>query len=179
MTSPSIVRPATQRDKAGVWKLFYQCYEENGMSAISPSKVEYHIDRLINPANIIADDTGPRGIIGVIGPPDDLEGCIMVAFNTKWYSDEITLDEYLNYVDPRFRASNHSKSLIGYAKDMTDKLRVGHPTLHLVIGVLSTTRTAAKVRLYRQQLRECGSFFLYPVPPDLPVVNEKPKQRYG
>lgn len=165
MTLASVVRAARPEDKAEIWRLFRILHKENGLSPMSEKKVDYHIDRLLNPENITADDSGPRGLIGVIGEVGRLEGVIMLAFGTQWYSEEITLDEYLNFVDPAHRASNHAKTLIAYAKHMVDQIRMTHRNLKLVIGVLSTKRAAAKVRLYERQLTVSGCFFVYP-PPD-------------
>lgn len=134
------------------------------MLPMAPRKIGYHIDRLLNPKNIAADDFGPRGLIGVIGAHGSLEGAIMLSFGSPWYSDEISMDEYLNFVDPAHRASNHAKTLIAYAKHMVDQIRPLHPEFKLVIGVLSTERTAPKVRLYERQLTPAGAFFIYPPP---------------
>ena len=160
MTSPSIVRPAVPSDKPEVWRLFRLLHSENGLFSISDTKVEYYIDRLLNPGRIASDDTGPRGFIGVIGPVGALEGCIMLTVGSVWYSEDWTLDEHLNFVDPAHRSSNHAKALIDFAKDCADKVGV-----RLVIGVLSTKRTAAKVRLYERRLTPAGCFFIHP-PPD-------------
>jgi GNAT superfamily N-acetyltransferase len=139
---------------------------ENAMFEISEHKVNFYIDRMLNPSLITKDDTGPRGFIGVIGPVGALEGCIMLTVGSMWYSEEFTLDEHLNFVDPAHRASNHAKALIGYAKECSDKIGI-----RLVIGVLSTKRTAAKVRLYERQLTPAGAFFIHPAPPDLSPRN--------
>lgn len=162
MTSESIVRSATPEDKAEIWRLFRLLHQENAMFAICEPKVDYYIDRLLHPETIKLDDTGPRGFIGVIGPVGALEGCIMLTVGTMWYSEEFTLDEHLNFVDPEHRASNHAKALIRYAKDCSDKIGV-----RLVIGILSTKRTAAKVRLYERELVPAGAFFIHPSPPDV------------
>lgn len=168
MNSPSIVRAATPADKSEIWRLFKLLHNENGLSPLSERKVDYYIDRLLNPENIKADDNGPRGLIGVIGNPGHLEGVIMLGFGSQWYSDEITLDEYLNFVDPAHRSSNHAKTLISYAKFMVDQLRPSHPTMRLIIGVLSTKRTAHKVRFYGMALgAPCGNFWAYPPPPEV------------
>jgi hypothetical protein len=144
---------------------------------MSERKVDYHIDRLLNPENIKADDAGPRGLIGVIGTPEHLEGVIMLAFGSQWYSDEITLDEYLNFVDPEHRASNHAKTLIRYAKYMVDQLRPSHPSMRLIIGVLSTIKTATKVRFYETILgTPCGNFWAYPPPPEVATL-KRPMHR--
>jgi hypothetical protein len=174
MSSPSIVRAAVPQDRDEIWRLFRLLHAENGLSSMSERKVDYHIDRLINPQNITADDMGPRGLIGVIGQVGALEACIMLAFGSQWYSDEITLDEYLNFVDPAHRASSHAKAMISYAKYMVDQLRAGHPSMKLVIGILSTKRTAAKVRLYERQLTVGGAFFVYPSPSNV----EPPRHLY-
>jgi hypothetical protein len=173
MSSISTVRAAVPEDKEEVWRLFKLCHAENGMLPMSPRKIDYHIDRLLNPANIAADDYGPRGLIGVIGA-QKLEGCIMLGFGSPWYSDEINMDEYLNFVDPEHRSSNHAKTLISYAKYMVDQIRVAHKEFKLIIGVLSTKRTAAKVRLYERQLVPCGAFFTYPAPDNI----DPPKHLY-
>lgn len=169
MTSPSIVRPAVPHDKPEIWRLFRMLHGENAMFAISDTKVDYYIDRLLHPASIAPTDTGPRGFIGVIGPVGALEGCIMLTVGSVWYSEEWSLDEHLNFVDPSHRASNHAKALISFAKDCADKVGV-----RLVIGVLSTKRTAAKVRLYERQLTPAGAFFVHPAPPDV----SPPRQLY-
>lgn len=167
MTSLSVVRAAVPDDESEIWRLFRMLHAENAMLPISDRKVQYHIDRMIHPELIELNDTGPRGIIGVIGKIGSLEGAIMLAFGSMWYSEVITLDEFLNYVDPAHRASNHAKALIGYAKHMVDQVRLTHAEVKLVIGILSTKRTAAKVRLYERQLTPAGSFFIYPTPDNL------------
>jgi hypothetical protein len=173
MSSISSVRAAIPEDKMEIWRLFRLCHAENGMLPMSERKVDYHIDRLLNPGNITADDFGPRGIIGVIGNRI-LEGAIMLGFGSPWYSDEINMDEYLNFVDPLHRNSNHAKTLISYAKHMVDQIRVAHKDFKLMIGVLSTKRTAAKVRLYERQLTPAGAFFIHPAPDNL----DPPKHLY-
>jgi len=67
MTSLSVVRSARPEDKSEVWRLFRACHRENGMLPIAEKKVDYYIDRLLDPINITAEDIGPRGLIGVIG----------------------------------------------------------------------------------------------------------------
>lgn len=162
MTSPSIVRPAVGADKSEVWRLLRLLCAENGMFQLSDKKVDYYITRMLNPKGIEQDDTGPRGFIGVIGPVGALEGCIMLTIGSMWYTEDFTLDEHLNFVDPDHRSSNHAKALISFAKICADKVGI-----RLVIGILSTKRTAAKVRLYERQLTPAGSFFIYPAPDNL------------
>lgn len=159
MPSVSIVRPAVPEDKTELWRLFKLLLIENALFSISTRKVDFYLDRLLNPQDILPEDTGPRGFIGVIGPVGALEACIMLTLGSSWYSEDITLDEHLNFVDPNHRQSNHAKALIGYAKNASDQIGI-----QLIIGVLSTHRTAAKVRLYERQLTKAGNFFIWPTP---------------
>lgn len=167
MTSPSIVRAAVPADKAELWRLLRLLWSENGVCSISDQKVDRHIDHLLAPKTDCVDSGTPRGLIGVIGPVGALEAAIILAFGSPWYSEDITLDEYLNFVDPAHRSSNHAKALIGYAKHIVDEVRPSHPEFKLVIGVLSTKRTAAKVRLYERLLSPAGAFFIYPPPENI------------
>lgn len=141
-------------------------WAENAMFPISDRKVDYYLERLLHPETISKDDPGPRGFIGVIGPVGALEGCIMLTLGSVWYSEELSLDEHFNFVDPAHRASNHAKALISYAKACSEKVGI-----RLVIGVLSTKRTAAKVRLYERQLTPSGAFFIHPPPDDAAPLN--------
>jgi hypothetical protein len=162
MPSASVVRPAVPRDEAELWRLLRLLWTENAMFAISDRKVQFYLDRLLKPHLIPPDDLGPRGFIGVIGPVGALEACIMLTVGSVWYSEDWTLDEHLNFVDPAHRQSEHAKALISYAKHCSDEIGI-----RLVIGVLSTKRTAAKVRLYERQLTQAGSFFVHPAPDDV------------
>jgi GNAT superfamily N-acetyltransferase len=162
MPSQSIVRPAIPDDKAELWRMFKLLLVENALFSISTRKVDYYLDRLLNPQDILPEDTGPRGFIGVIGPVGALEACIMLTLGASWYSEDITLDEHLNFVDPAHRQSNHAKALISYAKNASSQIGI-----QLIIGVLSTHRTAAKVRLYERQLTKAGNFFIWPTPPGI------------
>lgn len=175
MTSPSIVRPATKKDRQEIWRLLRLLHSENGLHDLSQSRVDWHLDRYLNPEDIAKDDMGDRGFIGVIGPEGALEGCIILAIGAAWYSETFIIDEKLNFVDPAHRASNHAKALISYAKDCS--LRIGP---RLVIGILSTKRTEAKIRLYEQQgLTPYGVFFVYPPPADSSIhIVETKRHRF-
>jgi hypothetical protein len=163
MASPSIVRPAIPRDEPEVWRLFRLHHEENGLFPLSENKVQFYLDRVLRPESIAADDAGPRGIIGVIGGIGALEGAIMLVLGSAWYTDQIGVDDCMNFVDPAHRRSDHSKALIAYAKHIVDSVRgSGNPDFRLMLGVVSTTRTAAKIRLYERQMPAVGAFFMYP-----------------
>lgn len=168
MTSPSVVRPATPADEGEIWRLFRLHHAENALFPLSEPKVQFYLDRVLHPELIQDADTGPRGVVGVIGPVGALEGVIMLVLGSPWYTEEITLDDCMNFVDPAHRRSTHARALILYAKNMVDRIREGgHPSFRMIVGVVSTERTAAKVRLYSQQMPSVGAYFMYPADADM------------
>lgn len=169
MTSPSIVRAAVPGDKDEVWRLFRLHHAENGLFPLSERKVGFYLDRALHPENIAADDTGPRGIVGVIGDRM-LEGVVMLVLGSPWYTEAISMDDCVNFVDPDHRRSEHAKALIGYSKHLVDQVRVGHPDFKMLMGIVSTERTAAKIRLFSQQLEPVGAFFMYPAVAGLKII---------
>lgn len=157
MVSPSIVRSATPEDHQEIWRLFLQAHNENGIFKLCPHKVEFFVQRALHPESIPKWDTGPRGQIVVIGPQGALEAVCFVLIGNFWYSDEFHLEELLVFVDPLYRASNHAKSLIEWMKKTAESLGI-----KVLSGIMSNTRTEAKVRLYKRQMPCIGAFFLYP-----------------
>lgn len=165
--SPSIVRPAVPQDEKELWKLFHLMHLETGLLPLSETKVQAYLTRVLHPETISPTDTGPRGVIGVIGSPDRLEAAIMLVLSSVWYSDAITLMDALNFVHPDYRQSNHAKSLISYSKRMVDEIRKVDAGFQMMIGIVSTKRTQAKIRLFRRQMAEAGAVFIYPSPESL------------
>ena len=162
--SPSTVRAARPEDEGELWSLFRLMHSEAGLFPLCEPKVQDYLRRVLHPETIPPNDTGPRGIIGVIGPPDRLEAAIMLVLGAIWYTNQISLQDCINFVHPKYRQSDHAKALIAYSRHMTDEIRKTDPDFQMMVGVVSTKRTAAKVRLYRRQLAEIGSFFVYPTP---------------
>jgi len=152
----SIVRVATEDDRVEVWRLLLQGHKENGLFSLSPQKVDWFVTRLLQPNLIPEWDTGPRGIIGVIGGVGSLEALVVMTIGCFWYTDERHLEEMIVYVDPECRVSNHSKALIDWMKDQSTQTG-----LKLLTGIISNTRTEAKCRLYRRSVPKVGEFYLY------------------
>lgn len=100
------------------------------------------------------------GVVGIIGKPGErIEAAILIRMGTLWYSNEPTLEEKAIYVDPEFRSAKggRAKKLADFAKKYSDGL--GIP---LAIGVLSNSRTAAKIKLYERVFGQpAGVYFLY------------------
>jgi len=162
--SPSTVRAARPEDETELWKLFRLMSEETAIFPLDEGKVQDYMRRVLYPETIAPNDTGARGIIGVIGSPARLEAAIMLVLGSVWYSSAITLMDALNFVHPDFRSSDHAKTLIAYGKNMVDVIREDHPDFRMMIGIVSTKRTQAKIRLFRRQMVEAGAVFVYPTP---------------
>lgn len=144
---PLAVRFADPCDMPQLMELCRALHDENGWFDMSMDKVHgmlmHHYDR-----------TG--GMIGVIGPPHELQGAIVMQMSQMWYSDRWHLEELFSYVPPQFRRSDNAKKLIDFAKQCA--VEIGVP---LLIGIISNERTEAKVELYRRRLgKPAGAFFV-------------------
>ncbi|HEY6022077.1 MAG TPA: GNAT family N-acetyltransferase, partial [Candidatus Paceibacterota bacterium] len=154
MTSPSVVRLATPADSQEVWRLLLQAHNENSLFPLAAEKVQWMMNRALYPDIIPLGDTGPRGIIGVIGKEGSLEALVFLLIGQFWYSNDHHLEELLVFTDPEHRKSGHAQAIIQWMKDQVE--RTGLP---LMTGIMSTHRTEAKVRLYSRMLPKVGAFF--------------------
>jgi GNAT superfamily N-acetyltransferase len=160
MGSGHNVRLATPEDENALLDLALRAWHENGVMDINEEKMR----GMIRPALYLW-----QGLCGVIGEPGEkIEGAVLLRVSQMWYSDSWLLEEKAVFVDPDFRkvgggrssqSVGHARRLVEFCKEAADKLSVP-----LLIGVLSNTRTKAKVRLYERQFGEpAGAFFLYGV----------------
>ncbi len=154
MTCPSAVRIAGPEDFFEIWRLFLQGHNENGLFSLAPKKVEWFMARALAPESIPPGDTGTRGCIGVIGPVGHLEALVFVTIGDYWYSEDKHIEEFLVYVDPEYRRSDHADALLDWMKEQVEV--TGIP---LMTGIISNHRTEAKCRLYRRNLPKAGEFF--------------------
>lgn len=104
--------------------------------------------------------SGQGAIIGALGPTGSIQGSIYLLISSFWYTDEFCLEELYSFVLPQYRRSENAKELITFAKRCSTELEIP-----LVIGVVSNTRTQAKVGLYSRQLSApVGAYFAYNMP---------------
>jgi hypothetical protein len=146
------VRTGVVDDFDEVMRLAIEATEENALT--SPD-----MEKLAMPIYGVLSKQIP-GIIGVIGPVGgSLEGAILLNIGEMWYSKEQIIEEKAIFVDPQFRSAKggRARKLAEFAKQVSDALQ-----LPLSIGVLSSSRTAAKMRLYERVFGEpSGVYFLY------------------
>lgn len=145
------VRIGTLDDLDAVMELSMLAVEDNGFLGADPQKLL----TALYPA--LCQD---HGIVGLTVEQDGrVSGGILLHISTHWYSDAPFLEEKSIFIHPEFRAAKggRAKQLAEFAKKVSDTLG-----LPLLIGVLSTTRTEGKVRMYRRTFGEpAGAFFLY------------------
>lgn len=150
MNQPVNVRVGDPADVHDMMALATSAAEENGM--IEPST-----QRMLE--DIWAALNREQGIIGIIGPRGAPEAAILMRIVTPWYSDKPLIEERGIFVHPDYRSAKGGRAarLVEFGKQIADRLK-----LPLLIGVLSNSRTAGKMRLYKRFFgEEAGIFFLY------------------
>lgn len=142
------VRMAVMEDLEDLLALGRELHKENGMLNLDESLIRQGaIDAI----------TGNNSVVAVIGPVGNIEGAIHLAFRKFWYTSDWHLEELWAYVRPQYRRSTNAKALVKYAKHCAETLKVP-----LLIGILSNTKTEAKIALYKRQLgTPSGAYFLY------------------
>ncbi len=131
--------------------------EENGLFPMSE-------DRVRTVLKLAFDRRG--GVLGVLGDPGKIEAMIFMLISQMWCSDQWHLEELFNYCRPEFRKSNNAKTMMNFAKQCSEELR-----LPLIIGVITNSRTEEKVRLYQRQFsKPNGAFFVYNTRWDKPAT---------
>jgi GNAT superfamily N-acetyltransferase len=146
------VRLGTSEDFNEMMRLSIAATEENAF--VAPD-----VELLAN--QVWAALTMQKGVVGVIGKEigGKLEGAILLNIGPVWYSSEPVLEEKAIFVDPEYRAAKggRARKLADFAKKMAEELE-----LPLAIGVLSNSRTEAKIRLYERTFgKPAGVYFLY------------------
>jgi GNAT superfamily N-acetyltransferase len=145
------VRTGTEADFHGVMDLALAATQENAF--VSPD-----IQRMAQVIyGALLRKTGICGVIGPVG--GKLEGAVLLSMGQMWYSDEMILEEKAIFVDPEYRSAKggRARKLAEFAKMTATELQIP-----LAIGVLSSSRTEAKIRLYERVFGQpAGVYFLY------------------
>jgi len=163
MTQPEElkIRIATPDDLDEIMKLVELASEENGFLNPSMQKILHEIWPALNQHN---------GLIGVIGDPGGIiQAGVLLRIGQMWYSDSTVLEERIIFTHPDYRSAKggRAKRLCEFSKHVSDTLG-----LPLLIGVLSNSRTEAKIRMYERQFgKPSGTFFLYGAKTGEPLAN--------
>lgn len=141
------VECATPDDVSELMALLRLMHEEKGLAPWDETKV----------MGALRDGIGwKQGMIGVIRGPKMIEASIALFISSWWYSQAEHITDLWSFVHPDHRKSTHAKKLIEFAKEAATDLK--RP---LLMGVLNTEKTSAKVRLFRRQMPEAGSLFIF------------------
>lgn len=142
------VRPAVMGDFNDLLAIGHEVFHENGLMVLDEEMIR---------AGAMAAIQGVDSVIGCIGPVGALEAAIHLSMRHFWYTREPHLEELWAFVRPEFRKSRNAQALVEFAKALAVELK--RP---LLIGVLSSHRTEAKVKMYRRRLgAPKGAYFLY------------------
>lgn len=144
---PSTVRIATPKDEDEVMRLMRAAFAEQPIFPLNEQRMRNNI-------RVCTERRG--GVLGVIDGPNGIEGYLIAVLGQHWYSDVWHLEELSNFVHPDYRKSTHAKDLISFVKWFAEQLQ-----MPVVLGILSTKRLEAKIRLYQRQVRHVGAVFVY------------------
>lgn len=145
------IRIGTPADLDGMMQIAMMATEENAFLDPNPAKLAAEMWPALH------QDHGIVGIIGAEG--GTIEGAVLLRIGSMWYSDTPVVEEKAIFIHPEYRSAKggRAKRLCEFSKKVADTL--GIP---LIIGVLSNSRTEAKVRMYERQFgKPSGAFFLY------------------
>lgn len=151
ITKPTNVRVVQHGDEDKLYRFIAAGHEESAIYPMSGYKVNKLIDAAIQQTHPI--------IIGIIDSPvcNEIAASICIVYEQLWYTDEWHLGELWNNVRPDYRRSNYAKDLIQFGKWVSDAAERA-----LNIGIVTTDRMEAKIRLYkRQNLQQTGAYFIY------------------
>lgn len=145
------VRVGTPDDVHAVMDVALMACEENALCRPNTDKLLQDIWAALNLHH---------GICGIIGVPgEQVEAVVVLRIGTMWYSDVQILEEKAIFVRPEYRSAKGGRAarLCEFSKTASDNL--GIP---LTIGVMSSERTRAKVRMYTRILGEpSGAYWIY------------------
>lgn len=145
------IRIGTPEDLDEMMQIAMMACDENGFLDPNPGKLAAEIWPALHQ---------DHGIVGIIGPKGGMiQGAVLLRIGDMWYSDTQVVEEKAIFIHPDYRSAKggRAKQLCEFSKKVADTL--GIP---LIIGVLSNSRTEAKVRMYERQFgKPSGAFFLY------------------
>lgn len=147
--TPCKVRVATRDDFLPLLEMFRIVHSENGSFSYDEAKAAEAVWPTLN---------GSKGIVGVIGDTDNLEGFIFLVISSGWYSNDPVLEERCVFVREEYRHAKDSRAqkLLEFAKKCSADLE-----MPLMIGIFSNTRTSAKVSLYERHFGQPAGAFFY------------------
>lgn len=150
---PEGVRIAVKSDERAIFDLLMtKAAEEGALAPVNDYKV----------LNAIKTATDRKGaVIGIIEENGEIAASIGLVMGQWWYSEAWHYEDLWSYVHPEYRRVrrgnvNFAQMLLQFAKWWSEQ--AGLPVM---LGIASSIRTAAKIRLYMRQLPLIGAAFLW------------------
>jgi hypothetical protein len=151
MSTELQIRLATPEDMPEVMRLAVMACEENGFLDASTELLAATVWPAVNQ---------DRALCGVIGDPGKpLEAFVVLNIGNMYYSFQKCVEEKVVFCHPDFRnaAGGRARMLCEFSKRVADEL-----DLPLLIGICSSERTKAKVKMYERIFGEpAGAYWLY------------------
>lgn len=157
---PDRVRIASPLDIDAIYTICTDAASENAMAPFNESKVRDTIKYAVYRQH--------GHVAGIIDGDNELAAIVILCLGQWWYSNEWMCEEKVAFVHPKYRRGSknkgHARALLQFSKWWAAQL-----AMPLLMGVLSDTRTAGKVELYKRELPYTGALFLWrpPIPVDL------------
>lgn len=143
-----VVRIGTPADFPRMLEFLKLMHAENGIMPLSMDRVVPFLQCAL---------AHHQSLVGIIdGDDGDIAASVGLMIGQYWYSETKHLEDAWNFVRAEYRTRPMARPLIEFAKRAADGLHVP-----LLMGVLSETRTMAKVRLYERQLKFVGAIFTH------------------
>lgn len=142
------VRTGRPNDIEPMMELALSACADNGLSNPNPVKLLNEIWPALNL---------DRGIVGIVDE-EPISAAALLRIDRLWYSDEESLVERAIFVSPDHRAAKGGRArlLCEWVKGVQESM-----SMPLIIGILSSHRTAAKVKLYQRQFGEpAGAYWI-------------------
>jgi len=156
-TDDLIIRIGTPDDLDDVMQAAVAAISEIGLVDPDPERLLQDVWPALNQ---------DRGLIGIISKPGGKpQGGVLLRIGKMWYSNQDVLEERVIFILPEFRSvkGGRAKRLVEFSKKVADDLG-----LPLLIGVMSTVRTEAKVKMYERHFgKPKGAVFLYNATPNV------------
>lgn len=143
---PAGLRPARLGDEDALYDHLIAAHADNGLAPLDPTKIRPMLCRA----------TRERLAVIAIAPgPERIEASVCLDACPEWYSDAWQYWERWLFVHPAHRRAGHARRLLQFIQWWAQES--GSP---VVFGVGSSTRMAAKNRLYARYGRAIGAMFV-------------------
>lgn len=134
-----VVSICTLDDLDDMMELALMGAAENGISVSNPRKVLEEVYPAV---------ARKGGLMGKIGPPGGKpQGGVLLRIVEPWYTDQEVLEERAIFIHPDHRSAKGGRAARLCEFSIQVSKQLGLP---LMIGVLSSHRTAAKIKLYKR-----------------------------